>query len=270
MFNMKSLTFVIFCSAVMLSPSAMANNGVDTQVKINAQALLKVADSIRNPEGSFSMELEIQEYRNRKLTASSRLKVFSKPSENSGQYNSILRFIEPVQDVNKIMLRKGKDLWFYDAASRVTVRISPQARLIGQASNGDVMSINLAKDYTAQFIGNVNMKDASGSLKLTVHLSLKANHKDVTYPNVEYWIDPTNGRPVRAQFKTAENRLLKTTYYRGFKDVLGKERPTETIIIDGMNSKWVTVMRVIEYKNIDIPDAWLNRAFLPRLTSVTE
>ena len=45
---------------------------------------------------------------------------------------------------------------------------------------------------------------------------------------------------------------------------LGRERPTEVVIIDGLDPKWVTVMRHSDFAWRDVPDAWLQRDYLPR------
>ena len=42
------------------------------------------------------------------------------------------------------------------------------------------------------------------------------------------------------------------------------ERPTETVIIDGLDPNWVTVMRYSDYAWRDIPESWLQRDYLPR------
>ena len=38
----------------------------------------------------------------------------------------------------------------------------------------------------------------------------------------------------------------------------------ETIIIDGLNPNWVTVMRFSNYAWREVPDVWLQRDYLPR------
>ena len=60
-----------------------------------------------------------------------------------------MRYVEPPRDAGKMVLLDGRSLWFYDPASKASVRISPQQRLIGQAAIGDVLTVNLAVDYTA-------------------------------------------------------------------------------------------------------------------------
>jgi len=60
------------------------------------------------------------------------------------------------------------------------------------------------------------------------------------------------------------SRLLKTAYYRRFQPQLGANRPTETVIIDGLNPQSVTLLRLSDYAARDIPQTWMQRDFLPR------
>jgi hypothetical protein len=78
------------------------------------------------------------------------------------------------------------------------------------------------------------------------------------------WIELGSSRPVKAHFFAESDRLLKTAYYRKFQNQLGQERPTEIVIIDGLDPNWVTVMRYSEYAWRDVPDSWLQRDYLPR------
>ena len=46
--------------------------------------------------------------------------------------------------------------------------------------------------------------------------------------------------------------------------VLGMQRPTETVIIDGMDPDWVTLMQNTHSTARDIPAQWLQRDYLAR------
>ena len=46
--------------------------------------------------------------------------------------------------------------------------------------------------------------------------------------------------------------------------MFGIERPTETVIIDGLEPDWVTVMRYTDWVQREVPEAWLQRDYLPR------
>jgi outer membrane lipoprotein-sorting protein len=245
---------------------ALAAGTAQAQADPQAQALLAASDAVRNPPGSFSVQLTLTEFRKGKQNNRSGLLIYSKPAPQGGQYRNLVRFVAPARDAGKLMLRNGADLWFYDPATKASVRISPQQRLLGQASNGDVMSTNLARDYEAERVGEEVVKDGQGQDCACVRLKLKATGSHVPYPAVDYWIDPISRRPVMARFFTGEGRLLKTAYFRKFQQVLGEQRPTETVIIDGLDPDWVTLMQTAQATQRDIPEQWLQRDFLARFT----
>jgi outer membrane lipoprotein-sorting protein len=229
-----------------------------------AQEILAASDSVRNPDHPFSLATTLVEYRGGKQVDTSMLVVYSKAEKSSGQFRSLIRFVSPARDSNKLMLKSGNDLWFYDPSSKASIRISPQQRLLGQAANGDIVTVNLAKDYTAKLVGEENTQDGDRQTRHCYKLALEASSPDVTYPYIESWIDVSNNRPVKARFYAESRHLLKTAYYRRYQEQLGVERPTETVIIDGLDPNWVTLIRFSDYMKRDIPDAWLQRDYLPR------
>ena len=230
----------------------------------DAQAILAASDAVRNPSKSFAVTVTLLEYRNSKQTDNNTLIVYSKADTASGQYRSLLRFIAPQRDANKLMLKNGNDLWFFDPASLASIRLSPQQRLLGQASNGDVVTVNLAKDYSATLQGEEELADGERVMRRCHKLDLAAASPDVTYHRVEMWVDTSSSRPVKARFFAESGHLLKTAYYRKFQPQLGRERPTEVVIIDGLDPAWVTVMRYSDFAWREVPETWLQRDYLPR------
>jgi hypothetical protein len=162
------------------------------------------------------------------------------------------------------MLKNGNDLWFFDPSSKASIRLSPQQRLLGQAANGDVVTVNLARDYKAELAGEESVQDGDRQARKAYKLLLSGVAADVTYNRIEMWIDVSSNRPVKARFFTESGQLLKTAYYRRYQLQLGVERPTEAVIIDGLDPNWVTVMRYSDYAYREIPEAWLQRDYLPR------
>jgi outer membrane lipoprotein-sorting protein len=243
-------------TAVAVAPAAKAAP--------NAQTILAASDAIRNPEKSFGLNATLIEYRSGKQTDTNTLAIYSRADPNGGQFRSLLRFVAPARDAGKLMLKNGNDLWFFDPGSKASIRLSPQQRLLGQAANGDVVTVNLAKDYHAEMAGDEDIVDGERQNRHCYKLALAANTPEVTYHTLEMWIEHTSNRPVKARFYTESGRLLKTVYYRKYKQALGIERPTETVIIDGLDPQWVTVMRYTDYALRDVPEAWLQRDYLPR------
>jgi len=230
------------------------------------QALLAASDTIRNPARPFSIGVAITEYTNGKQSDSNALQVYSKADASNGQFRSLIRFTAPARDADKLMLKAGNDLWFFDPASKASIRISPQQRLLGQASNGDVVTVNFAAAYRATLEGEEEVSDGDRQPRRCHKLVLTPTAADVTYQGVEMWLDTGNQRPVKARFYSESRQLLKTAFYRRWRDELGSSRPTEVVIIDGLNPNLVTVMRYADFSAREIPESWLQRDYLPRFS----
>lgn len=228
-----------------------------------ADDILAASDAIRNPGRPFSVTITLTEFQGGKQVDTSTLVSYSRTQQQGGQFASLIRFVLPARDAGKLMLKNGNDLWFYDPTSKASVRLSPQQRLLGQASNGDVATVNLAKDYRATLVGEEEIRDGERQLRKAHKLELAAVAPDVTYASIELWIDAENNRPLKARFFAESSRLLKTAYYRRFQPQLGADRPTETVIIDGLNPQSVTLMRFSDYVARVIPETWLQRDYLP-------
>jgi outer membrane lipoprotein-sorting protein len=251
-------------SKLILLGLALASAACFAQTTPNPQELLAASDAVRNPNKPFSMVTKLTEFRDGKEVGEMSLAIYAKTEANGGQYRNLVRFIAPARDANKLMLKSGNDLWFFDPSSKASVRMSPQQRLLGQAANGDVVTVNLAKDYSAKLEGQEEIVDGDRKPRHSNKLALAATTPDVTYHRIELWLDAANSRPVKGKFYAESGRLLKTAYYRKYEKQLGTERPTETVIIDGLDPKWVTVMRYSDWAWRDIPESWLQRDYLPR------
>lgn len=230
----------------------------------SADDILAASDAIRNPGRSFSVTVTLTEFQNGKQVDTSTLTSYSRLQQQGGQYSSLVRFVLPARDAGKLMLKNGNDMWFYDPTNKASVRLSPQQRLLGQASNGDVATVNLGKDYKPALVGEEDVQDGERRTRKAYKLALTAATPDVTYASVEMWVDAENSRPIKARFFAESSRLLKTVYYRKFQTQLGAERPTESVIIDGLNTQLVTLMRFSDYAARTIPETWMQRDYLPR------
>ena len=230
----------------------------------SADDILAASDAIRNPGRPFSVTVTLTEFQSGKQVDTSTLTSYSRTQQQGGQFSSLIRFVLPARDTGKLMLKNGNDMWFYDPTNKATVRLSPQQRLLGQAANGDVATVNLARDYKATLAATEDVQDGERKTRTAHKLALLAVTPEVTYASIEMWVDVENNRPLKARFFAESSRLLKTVYYRKFQPQLGAERPTESVIIDGLDPQAVTLMRFSDYKARPIPDTWMQRDFLPR------
>lgn len=230
----------------------------------DAQAILAASDAIRNPSRPFSVTVTLTEFQGGSEINSSTLQSYSRILARGGQFASILRYVKPARDSGKLMLKVGSDLWFFDPATKASVRISPQQRLAGQASNGDVVTVNFARDYTATVAATEEITDGERRKRKSLKLGLTAASDEAVYASAELWVDAESHQPLKARFYADSGRALKTAYYRRYQSQLGAERPTEMVIIDGLDPQAVTVLRMSEYVAREIPVNWYSRDFLPR------
>jgi hypothetical protein len=240
----------------------------DDKTKPLAQDIIACSDAIRNPNKSFRLDLRLAEYASGSVRNEIILKVYSKIDSTSGQFKNLVRYIEPPRDLGKVVLMNGTTMWFYDPSSKSTVRISPQQRLVGQASEGDVITVNLAKDYVAKFVGLDDgeiLDDADRQPRKSWHLELSPNNESAIYGKVEYWVEKDTCRPVKGKFYSDSGRLLKIAYYHKYQEQLGTFRPSEIILIDAVNKNLVTTINSSGHNEMEIPDSWYQPDFLPRL-----
>lgn len=266
---MESKLFYFRFVACMLLTSFNTYAETSTQPLPSAhptsKEVLAAADLARNPDHPFRVKLGLVEYINGKPHGRTGLVVYAREDQQTQQYYNLVRYVEPPRDAGKLVLLKGSNLWFYDPASQVSIRISPQQRLTGQASNGDVLTVNLSRDYSAKIAGKESLLDADHKTRDCWHLDMTAATPDATYNRIEYWVERGTYRPIKAKFYADSGRLLKIAYYHKYEEQLGGLRPTEVILIDAVNTNLATTINYSGYRFQNIPEAWFQRDYLPHL-----
>jgi outer membrane lipoprotein-sorting protein len=242
--------------AVLLSTAALADQ---------AQDIVAGADQVRNPDRAFHLTSTTVEYDNGKPTDRIVFSVYSKPDRATRQFRDLVIYVDPPRDAGKMVLFRGNVLWFFDPASKDSIRIPPQQILFGQASAGDLLTENLAVNYTATLLGTEAIEDAGRQKRDCWHLDLKAANESATYNRVEYWVEQDNFYPIKAKFYSDSGKLLKILYYRKFTQSLDGLRPGEAVIIDAVNPALVTTLTFTDMQYRDIPDYWFQRDYLPQV-----
>jgi outer membrane lipoprotein-sorting protein len=244
--------------AVLLIVGATAYGQTATEIVV-------ATDKVRNPHEPFRSTITFTEFSSGRERDHDTLVVYSKEDPATGQFRSLVQYVEPARDAGKRVLLDGRSLWFFDPASKASVRISPQQRLIGQAAVGDVLTVNLAADYEAKLDGTETIADATRTQRQCWHLDLKAANDRAVYNRIEYWVEQNSFNPIKGKLYSDSGRLLKIVYFRNFAQRLGALRPTEEIIIDAVDSAQATIARLGDDAFQDVPDEWFQRDYLPRL-----
>lgn len=233
------------------------------------QRIVESMEEQRDQTLSMRTTIKLTDYVDARVNEEMALTVYTKPYGDLARSRDIVYIDAPRRDAGKVMLRHGRDLYFYDPAAANTIRISPQQRLLGQASNGDVLSTNFSRDYRAEHVGDETIDDASRQPRACHHVNLVGTGPQAVYPRAELWVDTRSRRAVRGRFYASTGRLMKIAFYDVYREVVpGSYWATRTLIVDGVSSNRVTLMDFIGFQKMDMPDHWFQQSFLPRFQKV--
>lgn len=246
-----ALAIAVGISANCLAEEAAKHDNVDAE----AQAIVEKADLIRFPAEGFQVDVAIATTLADKSSENRRYRVLSKGNENS-----IVMVTEPASDRGQIILMKGRDLWVFMPEVSQPIRLSLAQRLTGQVANGDLARANFAGDYFPRIVGS----EAVGNEQYHV-IELKAVDRGVTYQRVMYWVNKKSFWPLKAEFYSLSNRLLKRCSYENYQTMAGKLRPTRLVMEDALKSGEQSVLEYQGMKLRDLPDKIFTKDYLKKL-----
>lgn len=225
-----------------------------------ADDILAKADGYRNFKGRpFSFDLQLINKETGEADKSFALRV-----EVQNSHRSLVVYTEPAAERGKALLMDGNNLWFSSPGTSRPLRITPQQRLIGEASNGDVANTDFSGDYTPSLLGSEVIDDVPcQKLELIVKPGALA-----AYAKLVLWVKESDQQPVKAEFFGPSGKLLKTAYYRQYAPVAqagGAPQLVELEIVNALNAGKRTVMKYANFSLGEIPDSHFNTAYLARL-----
>jgi hypothetical protein len=235
-----------------------------TNEEAEAAEIIRQADRIRAPAEPFRYALTLVEMKGEQEISRQSLDVamrFFKPlAEQAGDARALVRFVDPPSERGKSLLSIFDKLWYYEPKLRRPIPISRQQRLVGQVSNGDVVATDFDLSYISKLAAT---EDCAG--RPCYRLELQRRWAYVTYPKINYWVDVETSRPVRAEFLSTNNKVLKRAWYTDYKPALGEVRPHEIRIEDSLKKDQYTRMLYSDVRLEDVPEAYFQKEYLLRL-----
>ena len=205
---------------------------------VDAASILQKADEIRNPTGTFRMEVTVDN---------------SDGSHNrfeiniGGKNKSLIKTLKPRRDVGKNFLMIDENMWAFVPNINRSLRVSLNQKISGQASNGDISRMRWHGDYSAIL---------EGENKKSWQLLLTASKKGLTYDKIRVWVAKKSFRPIKADLMTKNGRKIKDIVFKKFKKIAGGTRPVKMIITDATDSSKSTVLRIKKMTELKIPDSF--------------
>lgn len=220
-----------------------------------ARSIVEKADKVRFPTEGFQVDVVINSLRPDKEADTRKYRVLSKGNENT-----VVMVTEPASERGQIILMKGRDLWVFMPEVSQPVRISLAQRLTGQVANGDLARANFSGDYNPKIVSSEKIGNDSYHV-----LELTAVDRSVTYQRVVYWVNEKSGWPLKAEFYSLSNRLMKKCSYENFQTMAGRVRPTRLVMEDALKHGEKSILEYSEMKLRDLPEKVFTKEYLKKL-----
>jgi hypothetical protein len=231
------------------------------RAEIDVATLLAAADRYRSGADALQVETEVTVTgRDGTVEKERRYTVFTQ-----SQRRSLVLMRTPAEAGQKVLML-GDDFWLLMPGSQRPLRITPSQKLLGDASTGDIATMNWADDYGGSLVGEeaCPAPDAPRSCR---HLSLTANRKGVTYARIELWLGKARHEPVAAELYVQSDKLAKRARFVMDKPV-APTRVDEMLLQDTLGTHKTTRVRYLSRTPRQVPEAWLNPMFLSRNASL--
>ena len=88
---------------LILSGLCLSGFALVAQAGLSPQEILAASDAVRNPDYAFGLTNTLVEYRKGKETEASTLAVYSKADPKGGQFRTLVRYVAPARDANKLI-----------------------------------------------------------------------------------------------------------------------------------------------------------------------
>jgi outer membrane lipoprotein-sorting protein len=175
-----------------------------------------------------------------------------------GGDKAFAEIIEPAREQGIQMLRFGEVLWRYLPNMKKPVRISGGQSFMGSdVKDIDILRLNLADDYIYRFVEK--SRD-------TYVIELRGRNSSLVYPKSKLWVKKKDSQPTKQKYFSHNGKLVKTVFYRDYRDFDGVKRPALLEIQSTSFPERKTTLKLISYrKGVKNPANIFHRSNLGRL-----
>jgi hypothetical protein len=201
-------------------------------------------------KAAFSFDLKITEFQNNKAKGSAQVASVYYRSTSA----TLVEFQSPSTVAGRRILTEGKNMWMVLPTSSRTIRVSADDRLLGQASNGDILNIPVEK-YTYAYNGNETVKGRSYK---RIVATLRGS--GATYARVDFLLEDGTNKPFRSYHFSRSGKLVKVAEYVSFRKSGGQERVSKIALIDPIVKSNVTILQFGNYRKRNLPQSMFTKA----------
>lgn len=213
----------------------------------DVQSWLQAADATRNAFEEAVITARASQVADGKVTGSTDFDVYTK-----GRDRGLIVFRGGSNSGRKV-LTDGPRMWLIVPGASRPIPVSPNQRLLGGASMGDVASLRFAEDFTA--VLRPEPETVGG--KTCRVLDLAAKSPGAPYPHVVLWWNEAESLPAKVLFHLPSGKEAKEVTFTKFSKKAGKTIVSEMEIRDllSRDPHVVTRLEYIDYRPVKIDDA---------------
>ncbi len=203
-------------------------------------------------------EQMISIYRKGGCTSQYKLKIITK-----GVDKAFAEVIDPPREHGIQMLRFGEMIWRYLPNRKKSHRITGRQSFMGSdVRDIDFLRLNILEDYiTCRIVENSHNKYL---------ISFQGINSRFVYAKLKLWVNKRNLRPIKQEYYSLNGRLVKTLFYRDYRDFNGVIKPCLIEIKSASFPDRMTTIELISFrKNVKNRLNIFHRSNLGRIVSNT-
>ena len=211
------------------------------------QQWLQAADATRNAFEEAVITARASQVVDGRVTGSADFEVYTK-----GRTRGLIVFRGGSSKDRKI-LSDGPRMWLIVPGASRPIPVTPNQRLLGGASMGDVASLRFAEDFTAA----LRPGEESVAGKTCRVLDLKAKSPNAPYPRVVLWWNEPEHLPAKVLFLLPSGKEAKEVTFTKFARKAGKTIVSEMEIRDllARTPRAFTRLEYLDYRPARLDDA---------------
>jgi len=218
---------IIFLSVLLISSYSFAADKNVSEIVMEVEKILSLED--------ISADQVMTVYRK-----DGTIRPYVMTTLTSGKDKSFVELTAPPREKGRQVLRLGEVVWSYMPSVKKSIRVSGRGSFMGgDFENNDVLRLNLVGDYTSEIIEELPDQYVLG---------LKGKDLSLSYAKIKLWVRKDDFQPVKQEYYTLTDKLIKSTIYEDIKDFGGFKKPSKLVMQSALIPKQKTVLEVKKFK----------------------
>jgi hypothetical protein len=214
-----------------------------------ADTELETIDHMRLQGGSAKVQTRIEVFEQGQLVQSSEMDVYVADDRKS------LAVYKSDREAGQKVLMLDDKFWLFLPNTKRAMRITAMQKMLGEASAGDVASLNWSEDY------EVVSRQTDGDV---TQLGLTAARKGLSYERVDLRVDTDSQHPKSADFYLKSGKLAKHATFQLAQDDEGHWYVASVALQDRMQKDQLTVIHYDGVEPMTMEAKWFTPNYLLR------